>query len=376
MDFRTKVAKNYINFRGWKTKRKIVVFESDDWGSIRMSNTESILYLKEKSAPVNNNPFTLYDTLESKIDLQLLFEVLSTVKDKNGNHASITANCVLANPDFDAIKNNNFSNYVYEHISKTYNNYYGSDDVLNFWKSDGILKNLLFPQLHGREHFNCLAWLNAVKQIDSFDNLAFQKSCLLGIDASNTQRSQNGYMAAFDYENIEELNSFKSIIKDAQNLFIKTFGFKSKSFVAPCSIRSDKMDKFLVENGVKYHQMGFQQLPKFENYKTINRFWGDTNNEKQIYWRRNSMFEPYKDENKLWLNHILNDAKVAFRWGKPLVISSHRINYVGGISSSLRDNTLNQLKIILKKLIEKYPDIEFLNSAQLGDLMYNDIFNE
>lgn len=30
------VIKNFSNLPGWRTNRKIVVIESDDWGSIRM----------------------------------------------------------------------------------------------------------------------------------------------------------------------------------------------------------------------------------------------------------------------------------------------------------------------------------------------------
>ena len=33
---KTAIASNLTNARGWKTKRKIVVFESDDWGMTRM----------------------------------------------------------------------------------------------------------------------------------------------------------------------------------------------------------------------------------------------------------------------------------------------------------------------------------------------------
>ena len=41
MYLRKKLAKYYINLRGWKTNRKIVVIESDDWGSIRMASLKS-----------------------------------------------------------------------------------------------------------------------------------------------------------------------------------------------------------------------------------------------------------------------------------------------------------------------------------------------
>jgi hypothetical protein len=35
-----KVVRNITHILGWKTKRKIVVFESDDWGSIRMPTNQ------------------------------------------------------------------------------------------------------------------------------------------------------------------------------------------------------------------------------------------------------------------------------------------------------------------------------------------------
>ncbi|MBK7480400.1 MAG: hypothetical protein IPI69_12245 [Bacteroidales bacterium] len=37
---RSSVSHNLLNISGWRTRRKIVVFESDDWGSIRMPSME------------------------------------------------------------------------------------------------------------------------------------------------------------------------------------------------------------------------------------------------------------------------------------------------------------------------------------------------
>ena len=34
------IATNITNARGWKTDRKIVVIESDDWGMIRMASSQ------------------------------------------------------------------------------------------------------------------------------------------------------------------------------------------------------------------------------------------------------------------------------------------------------------------------------------------------
>jgi hypothetical protein len=49
MNLRDILGKYYINLRGWKTKRKIVVIESDDWGSIRMPSPESFNSSKTKA---------------------------------------------------------------------------------------------------------------------------------------------------------------------------------------------------------------------------------------------------------------------------------------------------------------------------------------
>ena len=98
------LRKSYVNFRGWSTKRKLLLIESDDWGSIRMPNREVYNLLLSKGLPVDRSRYSKFDTLESQTDLERLFETLAKVKDKNGNAASLTANYLVANPDFEKIK--------------------------------------------------------------------------------------------------------------------------------------------------------------------------------------------------------------------------------------------------------------------------------
>ena len=103
MKIKRLLAKNYINFRGWSSNKKFILIESDDWGSVRMASNEAYNDFLSQKIPVNKNYFTKYDCLESKEDLELLFVVLSSFKDKKGNHPVITANTVIANPDFENI---------------------------------------------------------------------------------------------------------------------------------------------------------------------------------------------------------------------------------------------------------------------------------
>ena len=51
------VLRNIRNIPGWQTKRKIVVVESDDWGSIRMRSSEAYLSFLDKGYNVDKSNY-------------------------------------------------------------------------------------------------------------------------------------------------------------------------------------------------------------------------------------------------------------------------------------------------------------------------------
>lgn len=59
----------------------------------------------------------------------------------------------------------------------------------------------------------------------------------------------------------------------------------------------------------------------------------------------------------------------AFENNHVAVISSHRINYVGGIDINNRIKNLELLDEFLSTLLMKYPDVEFMSSDQLIDIL-------
>jgi hypothetical protein len=367
MNIRKTLAKNYVNFRGWSSSRKIVVIESDDWGSIRMPSKEVYEKMRAAGVQVDNNYFTAYDCLESKDDLEVLFELLSSYIDINGNHPVITANAVVANPDFKRIQQTGKTEYHYELITDTYNRYPNHNGTFELWKNEGIKNRLLWPQFHGREHLNVKKWMKAINSEKENERLAFENEVLLGVGGGNN-RDYN-YMAAFEYSNEAEQKEIEAITADGLNIFNKLFGFGSESFVASCSVRGDHLDTVLKQNGVLYHQCGQQFIPENGGLKMINRYWGDQNRQGQLYWRRNVTFEPSRDSKTDIINNSLNEINVAFRWGKPAVINSHRVNFSGGIVKENRDNTIKLLKTLLDKIVSKWPDVEFMTSDQLGQYM-------
>jgi hypothetical protein len=116
---RFRLQRNLINLLGRKSKRKILVIESDDWGSIRMPNEKVHNELLKLGVVQENDAFAKYDGLESKEDLDFLFETLGQFKDIDNNPAILTANVICANPDFKAIKESDFEKYSFEDANTT-----------------------------------------------------------------------------------------------------------------------------------------------------------------------------------------------------------------------------------------------------------------
>lgn len=367
-----KLRKHLVNVPGWQTNRKIVVIESDDWGSIGIPSKEVYDKLLSAGLPLNESYFAKYDCLESYSDLEPLFSLLSSFKDSQGNHPVITANAIMANPDFDKIKSSGFNEFFYEKFTDSYLRYQGSLKTMDVWRQ-GIDNHLLWPQFHGREHLNPVEWMRVLNSGNTFEKLAFDNNAFLVLLRQLESKRPMGYLAAFDYETKEELLSFNTVLTEGIALFKEIFGFNSKSFVPPTGIRSDAIDQILFDLGVLYYQVGQQRVPQFEaDNKFKNRFWGASNRLGQIFWRRNCTFESSRNWDYNWVDAILYEMDLAFKWNKPCVINSHRVNYIGGIDERNRNNTLKILSELLKKIIKKYPDVEFLSSDQLGDVIKNE----
>jgi|SRR5690554_1436526 len=371
MNLKTLLAKYYINLRGWNTNRKIVVIESDDWGSIRMASPESYTNLLGKGYPINRNKFTSLDGLEKTEDLEVLFDILEKYKDKKGNHPVITVCAVVANPDFEKIKSSNFNDYHFETIDKTYASY-GEYDLLKYWKEKGIKNNLLYPQFHGREHLNPRKWLSVLKDGVQIELDAFKENTLLGFSDSEESRNKN-YMAAFESTSEKHKEEINLIVKEGLDIFEKLFGFRSISFMPSQSKQFAELNETLVNHGVLFNQGGQYFVPRRDGtFKRIDKYWGHQDKYGMTYWRRNATFEPYKNQQHNHVASCLKEIAIAFRCGKPAVINSHRINYTSRISKENRDLSLAKLNELINAILIKWPDVEFMNSEMLGNIMKAD----
>lgn len=359
--------------RGWKTDRKIVVIESDDWGSIRMPSRDIYEKSIKNGYRVDLNPFEKYDSLESEEDLQSLFETLSKFKDINGNHPQITANSLVANPDFDKIKDSNNTEYHFETVDKTFASYPKHSNSLNLWY-EGEEKRVFHLQYHGREHFNNAMFMNALK--DEKEEALWILRNKMGGSITKGGDNKNKYVAASNFGSEKELNEGIDNIKEGLQIYKELHKRKSESYIATNYIWPLEFEEVLSKEGVKYLQGAFtQKLPQLGHLKNkyIYHYLGENNKHNQIYLTRNAIFEPTVTRETNDVENCLRQIDRAFKLKKPTIISSHRLNYIGYIFEDNRDKNLKSLTTLLKEIQKRWPEVEFMNSVELGDLIKQDV---
>jgi hypothetical protein len=362
------VSRNLANAGGWKTQRKIVVFESDDWGSIRMPSGKVFEEMLNHGVRVDKCPYNKYDSIESEEDLSALFEILQKFSDKNENHPVITANTVVANPDFEKINATGFQEYHYELFTETLKKYPGRDNSFALI-TEGIKKGVYFPQFHGREHLNFTRWLRYLREGSAETRLAFENR-MFGISTTISRENRKSFLAALDYDSRQELTKQEETIRDGINCFEQVFGFRPESFIAPNYLWPSTLESKLAKCGIKYIQgSGGHKIPAIDGNKTIRHPLGSKNAYGQIYLRRNCVFEPTLTNNPETVEKTLREIDIAFSWSKPVVISTHRVNYMGSLDSQNRTRSLKMLQTLLRKILAKYPDVEFMTSNKLGALI-------
>ncbi|GAB3203713.1 hypothetical protein ABID22_002053 [Pontibacter aydingkolensis] len=359
---------NFVNALGWHTDRKLLVIESDDWGSLRMTSKEAIIRLEGLGVEVTNDRFNCFDALENSQDFSRLFEVLDRRRDMHGNPACITTNTIMANPDFSKIEDSGFQHYHYIGLKESYERYSDGESAMSAL-SNGVKQKFIYPQFHGREHLNVSMWMNALRNNSKTIMHGF-KEHVFGLKIKDKVANKNNYMAAFDTVDDKDIQTNESAILDGLNMFEDFFEFKSKTFIAPSYIWGDSVEKTTADTGIKGIQgISFQYIPTGKSLKKKLHYTGQVNKYGQSYIVRNAFFEPSLEFRSDVIDNCLARIETAFKWKKPAIIGSHRINYIGSLVESNREDNLRLLDQLLVKVLKKWPEVEFISSAQLIDIM-------
>tara|TARA_B100001059_G_C17822651_1_gene579284 strand:+ start:1123 stop:2241 length:1119 start_codon:yes stop_codon:yes gene_type:complete len=365
--------RNHIkNISGWRTNRKIIVFSVDDYGNVRLSSKSAFENLKNSNIPFISR-FDRFDTLETRIDLEKLFNVLLSVKDKNGKPAVFSPYALPCNIDFETMAENDFNEYSYELIPVTFEKLASKDSnaykgTWGLWK-EGIEQGILKPQFHGREHFN----LNVFKDLlyKRNKNLLMVLKQFSYVFIPEHDNYTQSWTAAYSFQDIDETEKFLANIADGLKCFEEVYGYSSKIFTPPAQQFPLHLEKELINFGLNYID-----IPRSLNrhlgggkYQLEKHKLGGGDKIKEIV--RNVVFEPTDDRGFDWVDYSFKQVEAAFRMKKPANISSHRVNFCGYIDSKNRELGLSALRELLHRIVKRWPDVEFMSTEELGNLINN-----
>ncbi len=363
---------NLKNLFGWRTKRKIVVFSVDDYGNVRL-NSKKAREAMDSAGIKAQTRFDRLDSLETRKDLEMLYDVLKSVKDSNGKHAIFTPFAMPCNLDFEKIAESGFREFhnetlpvTFEKLSEQQPEAY--DGAWKLWQQ-GMDEGLMVPQFHGREHLNLKVFEEMLAKRDPQVMIPLKNRSYTGFTDSGY--SSIAEMAAFDFWKAEENERFGEIIRDGINKFEEVYGVRPVHITPPVYNIHPSQYPVLKECGIRYIDTA---LVKKEHrgegkYKTVLNYTGKRNSEAQYYIVRNVVFEPIEEKGIDWVPYTLKQIETAFSWNRPAVISSHRVNFCGHIDPANREKGLCALRELLKRITEKWPEVEFMAANELGDLV-------
>ena len=366
------VFDNIKNITGWKTNKKLVAIAVDDYGNVRVDSKKALENIRNKN-PLKPQRFDLFDTLETREDLEMLYEVLSSVKDKHGKYAVFTPYALSCNIDFECMKEEGYETYHHELLPVTFNKLSSLqlrayEGTWGLWK-EGIAKGFMRPEFHGREHFNLKVFEEKLAKKDPALMVSLENRSLANIGPSGYESI--GWTATFSFwDPIVDTQRFPQIMQEGLEAFEKVFGYKSKVFTPPAQQFPTYLEGELKNWGLQALDRPFYQGKHlgFGKYKKQFASMGYKKAQDRVELVRNVVFEPTDSA----IDHVakaITQIEAAFRWNKPALISSHRVNFCGHIDSKNREKGLGDLRRLLKAIVQKWPEVEFVSAGELVDII-------
>jgi len=356
------------NLRGWRTSRKFVAFAVDDYGTVRTASRFAWEQLYSGGLDVSNQ-MDRFDALETRSDLAALFEVMDSVRDAESQPAIFTAYTLSANPDFGEIRADG-EMYHHEDLPVTFERLAAEQPdaysgAWSLWR-EGRERGLIHPQFHGREHFNIelIEKKLASKSPDLL--LSLENSSMAGIGPEATMPGV-AFTEAFGLHDRSSLPAHREILEDGLIVFEQIWGFRSETFTPPAQKLHPSLYPLAEAGGVVAIDKPLRcsrAMGDGTSRREINRS-GRQPGQDHVTVVRNVVFEPCKDMGFEPVSRALEQIQAAFLWGRPAIISSHRVNFGGHLDETNRERGLSALKRLLQGIVQRWPEVEFLSVDRL-----------
>jgi len=340
--------------RSWsqvRFKEPIAIFESDDWGLWRSPGDKTTL------ESFGEPKIWGYDQLESIDELEAFYRVFEKYTDSEGNRPFAEANFVVSNPDFNATTTGGYKEIILKPITQ-------DSERLTKW-NEGISRKVFLPQYHGRLHFNYKKMHEALLN-DPLSRKIFEAGIHGGMN--NYKDGQWGLHSEYlDWTTGAIPENIQQWTLSGLDQFEKAFGYRAKSTVAPQYIFSPEMTGVFSEAGLTCIQGTNMQLYKTTDGTEYKRNLpnGSHHYKSLVGISRNVKFEPARGVEGWDTKAAIKNAKRLIASNIPVIIDSHRINYVGRFSVE----GLSKLDQFMSELLKT--GVRFVASFELAEAISN-----
>jgi hypothetical protein len=349
MQSKINLLKTKISFHLRKqVTKKYVIFESDDWGLERAKDDNALQTIIDKYSKNKISRWTT-DAIESVEDLEMLFQLFDTFKNKFEHNPVLTANFITHNIDYSSQDVLQF-----KPISEGYN--FGDNNLFAKYK-EGVEKNYFIPQLHGFSHYN-----TKVLEKD-FHSKNFQEDFTIGFPMAKS--TIKGSLQLYRGECFDP--NFEITIKTATNVFKDVFGYYSKTFIPPNYLYDDKQNSILYANHIEQLQSSAHFLTQ-KGKNTIHPYFRKNNN--LLYSVRGGRLDTHPDYNFL-AEQCIKEIEAMFSYKTPAIIDVHRVNFSGKYFPETRQKTIEEMHKVLLYLYKNHPDVIFISSDALEGILNN-----
>jgi len=352
-------GRNLLPISGFHFDRPLVVLQSDDWGRVGLRDQEGHELLQSAGLSLGERPYDFY-TLETAEDLTGLLAILKLHHDSNGRSPCLEMNFVVANLDFDRMKDGDWREVQLLPLADGLPLGWVRPGLMQAYHK-GIADGVFHPALHGITHF---CW-QAVERSSSADG---ERANLLrtlwraGTPYIHWRMPWIGY-EYWDAEKPEEerflpVHAQGELIDRTIGLFGKAFSSLPRSACAPGYRANDDTQRVWAQHGIRVAQNGPGMLtpPHIDQYGIL-------------HLARTVEFEPIADP-QFSVEMCLRRAEDCFSRGIPAIVSVHSINFHSTVRD-FRTGTLKRLDEFLTALESKHPDLLYVHDENLDQLIRN-----
>ncbi len=340
--------------------RPVVVIESDDWGACETIADESQLpeYKDIMNRHGIKSPYIV--RMERADEILRIAELLERHSGAGGVHPVFTAFTCVANPDYDAIKNTGFTQYIDIPLD---------EGAPGGWDATGVVAAMLeaekrmvwHPEYHARlHHTSQKLWLKFLRE-DTPDGALARE--LFDMHTYYIARHLPEFHGYGNYRELFQSIStgfsyFENIFGRQPRAAITSDAYDEVEFIWSClGIRTIALKNCRVNSGAT---VVYGNKPW--NNQDIYAIPGDYNPDLDVaYLTRNAFCEGNATADELIkvADRLVNDNH------EPIIISSHRVNYCE-FDTARKEGNYKRLDDILAAF-DKLSAV-YLTSAELGDL--------